>query len=217
MLLPPTSARQAADLPDAHERARIVAAARGLYLQQGIAEVSMGDIGRHLRMPEHAVHRWFASKVPLVEAVVDAHATFIQTELFRHKEHCSTAVEELLILRNWVSQEMSVSLSPFFQQLAADYPDCRQRWQNHMDSFPVEHLRNNLRWGILQDLYHPALDVEVHVARWFAQVRQLSTPEAAGIDGAEAHWAMLNVFMADITTPAGALVARRLQEAHPFY
>ncbi|GAB3638140.1 hypothetical protein GCM10027422_37300 [Hymenobacter arcticus] len=222
MLLPPTLATAALDpdpaqLPDAHERTRVVAAARELYLQQGIAEVSMADIGRHLRMPEHAVRRWFADKTPLVEAVVDAHAMFIHTELFRHKEHCSTAVEELLILRNWISQEMKVSLSPFFQQLAADYPACRQRWQAYMTSFPVEHLRNNLRWGILQDLYHATLDMDVHVERWFAQVRTLGAPEAAGVESAEAHRAMLDVFMAGITTPAGALVARRLQEAHPFY
>lgn len=220
MLLPPTLATASPDpaqLPDARERARIVAAARELYLQQGIAEVSMADIGRHLRMPEHAVRRWFADKEPLVEAVVDAHATFIHTELFRHKEDCSTAVEELLILRNWISQEMKVSLSPFFQQLEADYPTCRQRWQAHMTSFPVEHLRNNLRWGILQDLYHATLDVDVHVERWFAQVRKLREPETDGVDGAAAHRARLDVFMASITTPAGALVARRLQEAHPFY
>jgi hypothetical protein len=41
MLLPPTLATTAAspvDLPDAYERTRIVAAARGLYLQQGIAD-----------------------------------------------------------------------------------------------------------------------------------------------------------------------------------
>lgn len=218
---PPTSTSAPAagppELFDAHECARIVAAARGLYLQQGIAEVSMADIGRHLRMPEHVVRRWFAEKAPLVAAVVDAHAAFIQAELHRHKDDCSTAVEELLILRNWISQEMNVSLSPFFQQLETDYPDCRQRWQAHMDSFPIEHLRNNLRWGITQDLYHPTLDVDVHVERWFAQVRKLREPETDGVDGAAAHRARLDAFMASITTPAGALVARRLQEAYPFY
>lgn len=205
------------ELYDARERARVVAAARALYLHQGIAAVSMADIGRYLRMPEHAVRRWFTDKAPLVQAVVDAHAEFVEAELLRHQLPCTTAVEELLVLRNWVSAEMSVSLSPFFQQLAADYPECRQCWQTHMAGFPVAHLRQNLHRGISEMLYHSTLDVEMQVAQWFRQVRTLGTPEAAGLDGAEAHRALMEAFMASIVTPAGALVARRLQEAAPYY
>lgn len=206
-----------AELTDLQERARIVAAARALYLQQGITAVSMADIGDYLRMPERAVCHWFPEKAPLVAAVIDAHAHFVRAELGRHKEFCTTAVEELLALRNWISAEMNVSLSPFFQQLEADYPASRQRWEAHMADFPVEHLRTNLRWGIAQALYHPALDVESQVEHWFEQVRTLGPPEAAGQDGAEVHRAMLETFLAGIVTPAGALVARRLQEAEPFY
>jgi AcrR family transcriptional regulator len=206
-----------AELFDARERARVVAAARALYLHQGIAEVSMDDIGRYLRMPEHAVRRWFPAKAPLVQAVVDAHAEFVAAELHRHQGPCTTAVEELLVLRNWVSDEMSVSLSPFFQQLAADYPECRQCWQAHMAGFPVAHLRQNLHRGIGEMLYHSTLDVEVEVAQWFQQMRTLGTPEAAGLDGGDAHRALMETFLASIVTPAGALVARRLQEAAPYY
>ncbi|RZK52352.1 MAG: TetR family transcriptional regulator [Hymenobacter sp.] len=201
----------------APERARIVAAARALYLQQGIAEVSMADIGRYLRMPEHAVQRWFAGKAPLVEAVVEAHADFIRAELARHQAHCTTAVEELLMLRNWISAEMSVSLSPFFRQLAASYPAGQQRWQAYMASFPVEHLRSNLHRGISQGLYDYQLDVELRVAGWFRQVGALGTPEATGLELSEARRALMADFLASIVTPAGALVARRLQEAAPFY
>lgn len=204
-------------LPDAPERARIVAAARALYLQQGIAAVSMGDIGRHLRMPEHAVCRWFPGKAPLVMAVVEAHTSFIQAELARHKEYCTSAVEELLMLRNWISAEMNVSLSPFFRQLATDYPDCQQRWQGYMASFPVAHMRTNLHWGISQGLYHHHLDVELRVADWFEQVGALGTPEATGLEISEARRTLMATFLASIATPAGALVVRRLQEAAPFY
>ena len=205
------------ELSDAPERARIVAAARALYLQQGITAVSMADIGRHLRMPEHAVQRWFEAKAPLVEAVVDAHADFIRAELAHHQAHCTTAVEELLMLRNWISAEMSVSLSPFFRQLAAGYPAGQQRWQGYMASFPVEHLRNNLHRGIEQGLYDYQLDIELRVADWFRQVGALGTPEATGLELSEARRALMEAFLASIVTPAGALVARRLQEAAPFY
>lgn len=73
---------------------------------------------------------------------------FIQAELVRHQEFCTTAGEELPMLRNWISAEMSVSLSPFFRQLTAGYPEYQQRWQGHVASLLVAHMRHNLHWGI---------------------------------------------------------------------
>lgn len=196
-------------------RSRIVATAKMLYFQHGIAEVTMADIAHHLRLPESTVYQHFPEKSPLVEAAVDAHVQAIYEELSRHKECSRTAVEELLALRNWASEEMKLTLVPFFQQLAADYPAGEVRWQVHMAGFPMEHLRNNLRWGILQGLYQSDLDIEQSVRRWFLRTGILRT--ASGIDRADIHRVLLERFLADIVTPAGALVTRRLQEREPFY
>jgi AcrR family transcriptional regulator len=193
----------------------MVAAAQALYFQHGIAEVAMAEVAHYLRLPESRVLHWFPGKAPLVDAVVDAHAQAIYEELCQHHARSSTAVEELLALRNWASEEMKRSLVPFFQQLAADYPASQLRWQAHMAGFPVDHLRNNLRWGILQDLYRADLDVEAMTRHWFQQTRILRTD--AALDRADMHRTLLEQFLGEIVTPAGALVARRLQEAHPFY
>lgn len=206
-----------AELLDARERTRIVEAARVLYLRLGIAEVSMADIARHVRIPEHAVRRWFPGPAPLVEAVVEAHADLVRTELSNHQERYSTAVEELLALRNWVSSELQHNTGPFFQQLEAQFPTQHQRWHAHMRTFPVAHLRANLHRGVEQGLYHATLDVEAQVASWFAQYDALPTTGEAQASAAERHTAMLNAFLATLVTPAGALVARRLQEGAPYY
>ena len=199
------------------ERERIVEAARGLYLRQGIREVSMADLARHLRVPEPAVQHWFPTLPLLVGAVVAAHIELVRAALSRHQQQYSTAVEELLALRNWVSGELQDNTGPFFAQLATDFPAEHQRWHDHMRSFPVAHLRANLLQGLAQGLYHPDLDVEARVADWFAQFDALAVTGAAQASAAERHTTLLNAFLASIVTPAGALVARRLQEAAPYY
>jgi len=202
--------------PDASpERARIVAAALALYLHQGMAAVAAADVARYLRLAEERIHHWFADKASLVAAAIEAHALGVYYEARRHKAQSSSAVEELLLLRNWASGEMLPHLRLFFEQLATDYPASHQRWQQHMQGFPVELLRANLHWGVQQGFYHPDLDVEHAVRRWFEHTRILRT--AVAVEQADMHLALLEQFMAGIVTPTGALVVRRLQEAYPFY
>lgn len=110
----PPAARSYAEVFDAREQTRIVAAARALYLSQGLAAVSLTDLARYLRMPEHAVQRWFPSTEPLLMAVLDAHVANVQAELGSYQERYTTAVEELLALRNWASAELQRNSSPFF-------------------------------------------------------------------------------------------------------
>ena len=69
-----------------------------------------------------------------------------------------------------------------------------------------------------QGLYQPALDAEKLVREWFEQLRELAPAPAFATepDRAERHRALFDKFLAGLVTPAGALVARRLQEAAPY-
>lgn len=192
-----------------------MAAAQTLYVLRGIAEVAVADLAYYLRLPADRILHHFPQQAALVEAVVDAHAQTIYQQLRQHRANSSTAVEELLALRNWSSTERKPSLVPFFQQLATNYPAGQRRWQAHLAAFPAEHLRQNLHWGMHQHLYYPTLDVEARVHRWFRTTSILRT--AAAIDRADMHRTLLENFLTAIMTPAGAFVARRLQEAAPFY
>ena len=216
MSLPPTPLHGALPAPDASpERARIVAAALDMYLHQGMAAVEAADVARYLRLAEERVHYWFADKATLVAASIETHALRVYNEACQHKEQSNSAVEELLLLRNWASGEMHPRLGLFFQELATDYPASHERWQQHMQGFPVELLRTNLHWGVQQGFYHPTLEVEQAVTRWFENTHIMRA--AAATEQADMHRTLLEQFIASIVTPAGALVVRRLQEAYPFY
>jgi AcrR family transcriptional regulator len=153
----PTDPKEPATSTD---RERIVAAAQVLYLQHGIAAVTMADLAHHLGLPESRVAHLFPNKEPLVWAVVNEMSYLLHAKLSQYKERSHNAIEELLALRSFFAEQAALEESSFFQQLADDYPACQERWTMHLTGFPANHLRNNLHWGMLQELYRPNLDVE---------------------------------------------------------
>lgn len=124
----------------------------------------------------------------------------LHKQLSQHKEHSSNAVEELLTLRDFFAEQADLAKSLFFQELATDYPTCQERWLMHMSGFPAEHLRHNLRWGMLQELYHAHLGVETLVQQMMQQQNQYPS-------------VFIRQLLADIVTPAGALLAKQLVDS----
>lgn len=212
--LPPDSLTESHHEPASpSERACLVAAARTLYLRQGIADTPLTDIGRACDLSESAVRRWFTDKATLAAAVVELHIHSVQQELVGCRLRSSTAVEELLALRSWVAEERKYGL--FFRQLQLISPAGWQHWQAYVTSFLVEHLRNNLRWGMRQGLYYKNLQVESLADSWLQQTGLPGITPAGNPEAKSDNYLLLADFMAGIATPAGALVARRLQHDPP--
>jgi AcrR family transcriptional regulator len=179
------------------DRERILTAAQELYRQHGIAAVAMTDLARHLHLSESQVLHFFPSKEPLVWAVVNDISYALHATLSQYKARSSNAVEELLALRDFFTAQTAQSSSLFFQQLAVDYPACQKRWQMLVADFPADHLRHNLRWGMLQELYSPQLEVEVLIQQ---VTQQQDWPPSE----------VLTRLLTAIVTPIGALQVQRL-------
>jgi AcrR family transcriptional regulator len=179
------------------DRERILTAAQELYLQHGIEAIAMADLARHLDLSESQVLHFFPSKEPLVWAVINEISYALHATLSQYKARSSNAVEELLALRDFFTAQTALNSSLFFQQLAADYPTCQERWRTLVADFPAGHLRHNLRWGMLQELYRPHLEVEMLLQ----QVTQQEDWPAREL---------LTRLLTSIVTPIGALQVQRL-------
>lgn len=201
--------------PSEPQQHRIVAAAQALYLRQGIGPVGRADVAAHAYVPEAAVHHWFPDPAALVHAAILAYTDRMRAEFARHNTRSTTAVAELLALREWMRQEMGQIQLPVFAELEHSYPATWQLWQDHCNGFLINHIRNNLRWGMVQQLYHPGLDVEFLALLWQQQLRAQSNANVLPtppLDPIEVRQTIIDHFIAGIVTPAGAFVARRLQE-----
>lgn len=215
MFMPSTSL---AEPPVVLNRSHIVAVAQTLYFQDGIATVSMADVAARLDQPESIVLAAFpAGKEALVQAVLESHAHQMHAELEQLHQQCTTAVEELLALRVLVSQKMGQGNMSFFQETEAQYPTAWRQWQAQRGAFMLDYVRANLRQGIAQELYYEGLDVEFLARLWQQQMRNLRTVDDEGLSPARMHYTLVAHFLAGIVTPTGAYVARRLQEAEPYY
>jgi AcrR family transcriptional regulator len=193
----PASESDATESATLTDRERILAAAQELYLQHGIEAIAMPDLARHLNLSESQVLHFFPGKEPLVWAVVNEISYALHASLSQYKENSSNAVEELLALRDFFTVQTALNSSLFFQQLAVDYPACQERWRMLVADFPADHLRHNLRWGMLQELYNPHLDVDALIQQ---VVQQQDWPPSE----------LLTRLLTAIVTPVGSLQVQRL-------
>lgn len=200
------------------ERARIVAAAQSLFLERGVQAVSFADVALTLRLSVAAIDHYFPSgKSALVEASLTAYIDDFNHRLVVQRQECSNAVEELLTLRRTLRELPAEARSQYMQELAVHYP---AQWQQLYDlraAFTLEYLRANLRRGIAEGLYRPEVDPDEEAQRWLAQSMQLVATARTAQVQAEAFGEQLTEFLTNLVTPAGAYVARRLQEYPPYY
>ena len=202
----------------AAEHQRIIAAARALLLERGIAAVQLTDVALALRMPVAAVERQFpAGKLALVQASLEAHMQDIHARLLAQRQECSSAVEELLAMRRLLQQQIGETRSLFLQEIAAHYPTLNGSLQELRATFTLDYLRQNLQRGIREGYYRPELGVEEQAHGWLRQVDAVAQKAQSSTEFTEAYYQQFGGFLASITTALGAFVVRRLQETPPYY
>lgn len=202
----------------AQAQARIVATAQDLFLERGVALVSLAEVALALRLPVATIERAFpAGKSALLTAAIDRYLTGFQERLVEHQQQSSSAVEEMLRVRRTLQSLPDEMRGPFLPELAASYPAHYQHLITTRLASIAGYMQANLQRGIMEGFYRTKLDVATETERWIAQ--STAAVEAAPNTQvlAEALAAQTTDFLTRVTSPAGALVARRLQEAAPYY
>lgn len=201
-----------------YEHPRIVAAAKNLFLQRGLAAVSLADVALTLRMPLGAIERHFpAGKATLVQAALVDHLLTTHQQFEQQHLDSTNAVEELLAMRRFTQQRIGDIGALVFHELEAYYPSSWRYFRYVRARFMRHYLQANLQRGMREGLYHPDLDPEALSRQWLQQVSDQQMAAHTPAELATARYAHLNRFLASITTSLGNYVAQRLQEAPPYY
>lgn len=197
---------------------RLVAVAQDLLLERGIGPVSLADVALALRMPLDAVERAFPGGKPaLVAAVVAYYLTQFSQGLAQHGPLSANAVEEMLRVRQTLQALPDEMRALFMHELAADYPTLYQQLRSERLASVLQYMRLNLQRGLAEGLYQPHLVVEQEAQQWFAQADAAVQGATDSHQLADLLTTQVLHFLARVTTPAGAFVVRRLQEAAPYY
>lgn len=142
---------------------RILIKAEELFMQYGIRSVSMDDIANHLGMSKKTLYQYYADKDELVDAVVDGHISEIQTDCSVCKDTAKDAVHEIFITMERIMDEFANMNPMLLHDLEKFHFRSFRRFKEHKDKFLAKVIKDNIDWGIKDELYRPDINVDVMV------------------------------------------------------
>ena len=140
---------------------RILNKARDLFLQYGIRSVSMDDIANNLGMSKKTLYQYYADKDELVDAVIEAHISEIQTECLDCHKKADDAVHEIFLTMEHIMEELQNMNPMILYDLEKFHHQAYRRFKEYKDKFLAQLIRENIEWGIKDELYRPEIDVDV--------------------------------------------------------
>lgn len=149
------------DFEKMETKERIAAKAEELFMQYGIRSVSMDDIANNLAMSKKTVYQYFADKDELVEAVVDGHIDIVEGDCINCRKDAKDAIHEIFLTMEHIMQEFKNMNPMLLYDLEKFHFKAYQRFKNYKDKFLLQIIRNNIEWGIKEELYRADLNVDV--------------------------------------------------------
>jgi AcrR family transcriptional regulator len=140
---------------------RILIKAEELFMQYGIRSVSMDDIANNLGMSKKTLYQYYADKDELVDAVVEGHIGEIQTKCGTCMTTANDAVHEIFLTMEMIMEEMANMNPMLLHDMEKFHFRSYQRFKDHKDKFLAQVIRDNIEWGIKEELYRPDINVNV--------------------------------------------------------
>ncbi len=140
---------------------RILQRAEELFMKFGIRSVSMDDIANHLGMSKKTLYQYFADKDELVMGVVDGHINGLQLECSVCHTDAKDAIHEIFMTMERIMVQFSNMNPMLLYDLEKFHYKAYQRFREHKDKFLLKIIRDNIEWGINDELYRPEVNVDV--------------------------------------------------------
>ena len=140
---------------------RIQEKAHDLFMQYGIRSVSMDDIANSLGMSKKTLYQNFVDKDELVEGVVDSHIAVMQTECGNCHNAAKDAVHEIFLTMENIIQQLSNMNPMVLNDLAKFHFRSYERFKVHKNKFLAKLIRENIEWGIKEELYREDIDTDI--------------------------------------------------------
>jgi TetR/AcrR family transcriptional regulator, cholesterol catabolism regulator len=140
---------------------RIAVKAEELFMQFGIRSVSMDDIANNLGMSKKTLYQYFADKDELVEAVVDSHINEVEGDCVNCRKEAKDAIHEIFLTMEHIMEEFNNMNPMLLYDLEKFHFKAYQRFKEYKDKFLIQIIRNNIEWGIKDELYRDDLNIDI--------------------------------------------------------
>ncbi|OSZ80996.1 hypothetical protein CAP36_07105 [Chitinophagaceae bacterium IBVUCB2] len=140
---------------------RILLKAEELFMQYGIRSVSMDDIANGLGMSKKTLYQYFADKDELVEGVVNKHISMSEGDCLNCRKGAKDAIHEIFLTMEHVNEEVKNMNPMLLYDLEKFHFRAYQRFKDYKDKFLLQIIRNNIEWGIKEELYRPDVNIDI--------------------------------------------------------
>lgn len=140
---------------------RIMVKAEELFMQYGIRSISMDDIANHLGMSKKTLYQYYADKDELVTAVVENHINGIQGECMVSKTDAKDAIHEIFLTMERIMVEFSNMNPMLLYDMEKFHFKAYRLFRDHKDKFLAQVIRENLEWGIKDEVYRPDINIDI--------------------------------------------------------
>jgi len=140
---------------------RILLKAEELFMQYGIRSVSMDDIANGLGMSKKTLYQYFADKDDLVEGVVNGHINISEGDCLNCRKEATDAIHEIFLTMEHIAQEFNNMNPMLLYDLEKFHFKAYQRFKDYKDKFLLQVIRNNIEWGMKEELYRPDLHIDI--------------------------------------------------------
>lgn len=140
---------------------RIIDAASGLFMRNGIRSISMDDIATKLAMSKKTLYKWFANKDQIVQAALQRHFSQEEGSCDLTFPKAANALEEMFQLMQWHEQLLSELHPSIFYDLQKYHPQAWALFEEHKNTFVLQKVVENLQRGMAEGVYRADLDIEV--------------------------------------------------------
>ena len=140
---------------------RILAKASKLFLQFGIRSVSMDDIATALGVSKKTIYQFFADKDELVGEVIKVIIGESHQCCERDRTIAENAVDELFKSMEMVGEMFRTMNPAVLHDLKKYHPVAFGIFDKHKNDYIYNVIRENLVWGIKEELYRPDLNIEI--------------------------------------------------------
>ncbi|MBS1654205.1 MAG: TetR/AcrR family transcriptional regulator [Bacteroidetes bacterium] len=140
---------------------RILDKAHDLFMQFGIRSVSMDDIAGSLSISKKTIYHYFADKDELVDAIIEGEIKQMQDECSACSTQAADAVHEIFLTMERIVEQLRNMNPMVLYDLEKFHYRSFQKFTEHKNKFMLRIIRDNIEWGIKEELYRPEIDADV--------------------------------------------------------
>lgn len=148
-------------VPEPNTKVRIRQKADELFMKYGIRSVSMDDIANALGMSKKTIYQYFVDKDELVDAVVEADISSMQTDCLALITDAHDAIQEIFFTIDRVLEQIRNMNPMLIYDLEKFHFRGYQKFMDHKNKFLLQVIRKNMERGLAEGLYRDDLNMDI--------------------------------------------------------